>query len=101
MYHSLHLYTMLYHQYIPANHVYCPRPSPTPFLRLGASVSSDGCADGSREGLDDIEVYRRVAACGASWNIPGVVQGTRSTAGCQKNGVGCSVHDAWYVSISV
>eukprot|EP00163_Fabomonas_tropica_P033623 TRINITY_DN8938_c0_g1_i3.p1 TRINITY_DN8938_c0_g1~~TRINITY_DN8938_c0_g1_i3.p1 ORF type:complete len:1435 (+),score=383.97 TRINITY_DN8938_c0_g1_i3:211-4515(+) len=71
---------------------------------LGASVSSDGCADGSREGLDDIEVYRRVAACGASWNIPGVVQGTRSTAGCQKNGVGCSVHDAcapgWHVCTS-
>ncbi len=49
----------------------------------GAPASIVGCADGTREGFDDIAIYPKVAACGGAWNIPGLAG--PAAVGCDPN----------------
>jgi hypothetical protein len=36
-------------------------------------ATSIGCSDGQREGFTDLTAYPCIAACAASWTVPGVV----------------------------
>eukprot|EP00163_Fabomonas_tropica_P033626 TRINITY_DN8938_c0_g2_i4.p1 TRINITY_DN8938_c0_g2~~TRINITY_DN8938_c0_g2_i4.p1 ORF type:complete len:1454 (+),score=333.76 TRINITY_DN8938_c0_g2_i4:207-4568(+) len=78
-----------------------------PNMVNGASVSAFGCADGTREDFTDISTYPRIAACSASWSVPGMAP-VGATCNYQSgnsvkegNPSACSVLDAcapgWHV----
>jgi hypothetical protein len=71
-----------------------------------------GCSDGQREGFTDLNAYPCIAACAASWTVPGVVGKTKTCNGQSGNNFNitrnptarCSVADAcapgWHVCAS-
>jgi len=58
-----------------------------------------GCADGSREGFDDLDQYPVIAGCGGAWDVPGIFDMPASCGRAAGNdgdnaaGAGCTVTD--------
>lgn len=59
-----------------ANLIHCAEPKapePTALEPLPAQSSKDtGCAAGSRDGFEDVELYPKIAACAGAWTEPGL-----------------------------
>jgi hypothetical protein len=73
------------------------------------NVPDPGCADGSREGFQDMSRYPGIAACSGGWSVPGVTRDdlvptcgrASGNDGANKEGTGCSAADlcaaGWHV----
>ncbi len=73
-------------------------------------ISAAGCADGTREGLNELTEFPDVAACSGGWSVPGFLAPATLTPQCGRaagndgdrpDGDGCSVADlcaeGWHV----
>jgi hypothetical protein len=80
----------------------------------GAAGSKIGCADGTREGFNDVTKYPTIAACSGGWTVPGLVEPLTHAPQCQRragnngmrpDGNGCSAADlcadGWHVCESI
>jgi hypothetical protein len=78
-----------------------------PVVDVPVVSNKAGCADGTREGFGDAQVFPTIAACGGAWDQPGIFnmpakcnhQGGND--GLNAAGVGCTVTDlcqaGWHV----